>query len=189
MLESIEKIDTALFLFLNSAFSCTALNYFFVAITDPSFWIIPGAVVAVYFLIKHKRKAFIIIGLSLITVAISDPFSSQVVKPLINRDRPCHPDSMIIEKTHTLMGLKGSNSFPSSHATNMFAQAMLFSLLYPALWVVFFGFAGLIGFSRIYVGVHFPGDVLSGSLLGIVIGISVFLIYKYLSNFLSKTTE
>ncbi len=189
MIESIEKIDTLLFLFLNSVFSSTALNYFFVAITDARFWIIPGVTAALFFLIKYKRKAFIIIGLSLITVAISDPVSSQVAKPFFNRHRPCHPDSMLIEKTHTLLGLKGSNSFPSSHATNMFAQAMLLSLFYPAFWVIFFSFATLIGFSRIYVGVHFPGDVLFGSLLGIMIGISVFLIYKYLSNILSKAKE
>jgi undecaprenyl-diphosphatase len=62
----------------------------------------------------------------------------------------------------------------------MFAQAMLFTLFYRARWPIFFGFASLIGFSRVYVGVHYPGDVLGGAVLGVFIGFMVYFIFTNL---------
>ncbi len=179
---SLEQIDTYLFIFLNSVFSTTVLNYFFVAITDARFWIIPGVIAAFLYVTKKKKQAVIILCLAIITVAISDPVSSQIVKPLINRHRPCHPD-FLVHGAHILTGFKYSKSFPSSHATNMFALAMLFSLFYSSRWLAFFCFAGLIGYSRIYVGVHYPGDIIGGALLGMIIGSSVYVLYRFVVYF------
>lgn len=178
MVNSLEQIDTFLFVFLNSVFSTTFLNYFFVAITDARFWIIPGVIAAVLYVKKMKSQAVIILCLAIVTVAISDPVSSQIVKPLVGRHRPCHPD-FLVQKAHFLLGFKNSKSFPSSHATNMFALAMLFSLFYNSRWLVFFFFAGIIGYSRIYVGVHYPGDIISGALLGMIIGSAVYVLYRF----------
>lgn len=175
-LGNLAQLDTTFFLFLNTVFSTTLLNYFFVAITDAHFWIIPGLFAASLFVIKGRQHAVTIVCLALITVAISDPVSSQIVKPIFERHRPCHPDNPV-QGAHLLLGFKSSGSFPSSHATNMFAQAMLLTLFYRAKWPIFFGFASLIGFSRIYVGVHYPGDVLGGVVLGVTIGFMVYFIF------------
>jgi undecaprenyl-diphosphatase len=176
---NLDQLDTTFFLFLNTVFSTTLLNYFFVAITDAHFWIIPSFFAASLFVIKGRQHAVTIVCLALITVAISDPVSSQIVKPIFERHRPCHPENPV-QGAHFLLGFKNSCSFPSSHAANMFAQAMLFTLFYRARWPIFFGFASLIGFSRVYVGVHYPGDVLGGAVLGVFIGFMVYFIFTNL---------
>ena len=170
------QLDTTCFLFLNTIFSTTLLNYFFVSITDARFWIIPSLFAATLFVMREQKYAITILCLALVTVAISDPVSSQIIKPLFGRHRPCHPDHFV-QGAHFLLGFKNSDSFPSSHAMNMFAQAMLFTLFYPSKWPFFFGFAILIGFSRVYVGVHYPGDVLGGAVFGVAVGFSVFLLF------------
>lgn len=181
-----EQLDTTFFLFLNTLFSTTLLNYFFVAITNLApFWIIPGLFAATLFVVKERQYAVPILCLALITVAISDPVSSQIVKPIFERHRPCHSD-YFVQGAHFLLGFKNSDSFPSSHATNMFAQAMLFTLFYPSKWPIFFGFAGLIGFSRVYVGVHYPGDVLGGAVLGAAIGFIVYALFTGIRRRISK---
>jgi undecaprenyl-diphosphatase len=169
----LQKLDTQLFLFLNSVISCTLLNYFFVAITDARFWIVPAIVATVLFIKQEHNKALIVVLLALLTIAISDPVSSQIFKPLLHRPRPCHPD-FFVNSAHMLFGFKSSLSFPSSHSTNMFALAFIFTKFYPSRWHVFFAFASLIGFSRIYVGVHYPADVVGGALLGLSIAWIVY---------------
>jgi undecaprenyl-diphosphatase len=171
------QFDTKCFLYLNTLFSTTVLNYFFVAITDARFWIVPGLFAATLFVIKERSRGITILCLALITVAITDPVSSQIVKPFFERLRPCHPDKLV-HGAHFLLGFKNSDSFPSSHAMNMFAQAMLFTLFYPSRWPFFFCFAALIGFSRVYVGVHFPGDIAGGAVLGTAVGFVVYFLYN-----------
>jgi undecaprenyl-diphosphatase len=72
----------------------------------------------------------------------------------------------------------GGKSFPSSHAVNNFAMAFLMSRLYPGARKYLFGFACLVGFSRVYVGVHYPADVLSGALIGMGIAWCVLALYR-----------
>ena len=173
MLELIVRLDTALFLFLNHAISNPAFDHIFPLITNGAFWIIPGIVAAVIFIAFEKKKALVVIGLALITVSVSDPVCNRIIKPAVHRLRPCDP-SVHIENGRFLLGRKTSLSFPSSHAMNMFAQAMLFSLFYrrKALW--FFSFAAVIGFSRIYTGVHYPFDVLGGAVFGTILGAAAY---------------
>jgi len=188
VIDILQKIDTQLFLFLNSIVSSTLLNYFFIAITDARFWIIPAIVAAALFIKQEHNKALTVLLLALLTIAISDPVSSQIFKPLLHRPRPCHPD-FFVNSAHMLFGFKSSLSFPSSHSTNMFALAFIFTKFYPSRWLVFFSFAALIGFSRIYVGVHYPGDVLGGALLGIIIAWIVYEGYRKLKGWRESITE
>jgi len=173
VIDILQKTDTQLFIFLNSIFSTTLLNYFFVAITDARFWILPAIVAATLFIKLEHNKALTVLLLALVTLAIADPVSSQIFKPLLHRPRPCHPD-FFVNSAHMLFGFKSSLSFPSSHSTNMFALAFIFTKFYKSRWIWFFSFATLIGFSRIYVGVHYPGDVLGGAILGVIIAWIVY---------------
>jgi undecaprenyl-diphosphatase len=179
MLDYLVTIDKNLFIYFNTWFSSPFLDIFFRTITEPRNWTVPLAIAVILFLVKEKKNAIPVIILAIITVAATDLISVRIVKPFVARLRPCHPD-MIIEGCHYLLGKKRSFSFPSSHATNMFGLATLFSLFYPKRIVYFVTFAGLIGFSRIYCGVHYPGDVLGGFVLGFIIAWLVYNIYFYI---------
>lgn len=181
MFESLLAIDKFIFLIINTYCSNTVFDFFFITITEAKFWIIPAIIAAVFFIKHEKRKAVVILGLAVITVAISDPVSSQILKPLFGRHRPCHPE-FFIQGGNFLAGMKTSLSFPSSHAMNMFAQATLFSCFYPSKSPVFFGFALLIGISRIYVGVHYPSDIVGGAFFGIIIAYSIYSIFYFFNR-------
>lgn len=186
MYDALIQIDRYLFLFFNNTLSNPVFDIIFPFVTKGRNWIIPGVIIAVVFLYFGKKKALVVLGCAIITIAISDPMSVRILKPLFHRLRPCHP-SFFIDGTHMfldggrfLFGHKTSLSFPSAHATNMFAQAMLLTLFYPKQIIWFFIFASFIGYSRIYVGVHYPIDILGGAIFGIGIGAAVYLLYNYI---------
>jgi len=177
MLDAIVHFDTVIFLFLNQAIANPVFDLIFPLLTNGVFWIVPGLAAALIFIKMEKRKALLIIGLSLVTVSISDPVCNRLIKPPVHRLRPCNP-AVHMEGGRFLIGRKGSLSFPSSHAMNMFAQAMLFTCFYRRKAVWFFAFATMIGFSRVYTGVHYPFDVLGGAVFGVCVGGLVFLGYR-----------
>ena len=142
----------------------------------------------VFFVIKEKKKALGIIGLVLIAVALSDLIAYRILKPLFGRLRPCHPE-FYIESGRFLIGMKTSFSFPSNHAMNMFTAATVLSYFYKKYAGYFFGFAVLIGFSRIYVGVHYPLDIVGGALFGILLGTGVYLNYCRIEIFIKRRTK
>lgn len=178
MLETLLSWDRSLFLFINHFAACGALDSFFVVITNGRFWIIPGVIAALVYLRFEKKRALLVLLLAAVTVALSDPVCAKIIKPLFHRLRPCNP-SDLVEGGRFLLGYKSSFSFPSSHAMNMFGQAMLFSFFYPRLAVWFFLFASVIGYSRIYTGVHYPLDVLGGAVFGMMCGVLVFGAYRF----------
>lgn len=177
MLETVASIDRSLFLFLNTCFAHPLLDILFKNSTEARFWIVPGLAAAAFFIVKKKKQALVILGISIVLVAITDSFAARVLKPLFERPRPCHPE-FLIEGARFLSGMKKSFSMPSVHAVNIFAQAMMLSMFFPRWTPVYFTFALFIGFSRIYVGVHYPGDVLVGALVGILIAMTIVIAYR-----------
>jgi undecaprenyl-diphosphatase len=107
------------------------------------------------------------LGLALLTglTTLAADSHSFAVKDLTHRTRPfeAHPEIHPLYVVH-------SSSFPAGHAATAFAGAVLLSFVVPRLAPLFFGLALLIGFSRVYVGVHYPTDVLAGGLLGSAVG-------------------
>jgi undecaprenyl-diphosphatase len=181
MADVLSNLDRAVFLLINRDLTNAWLDVFFITITNGRFWIVPGALAAIAFGLIERKKALIVLGLAIMAVAISDPVCYRIIKPLVHRLRPCNPLALV-ESGRFLLGYKTSLSFPSAHAMNMFAAAALFALAYPRRWPCFFIFAALIGYSRIYVGVHYPLDVLAGAFFGIAIGAGVFWVYHYFSR-------
>jgi undecaprenyl-diphosphatase len=175
-------IDQQLLLFLNS------LNSPF---WDKVMWIISGRLtwVPLYLAIlyvlafRYRRKMYVLVLLIAITVASGDRLSV-MIKNAVKRPRPCH-EQLLEGRIHIVNGSCGGlYGFVSSHATNAFSVALLSLLLIRKRWfsVTMIFWALLVGYSRIYLGVHYPGDVLSGSLLGALIGWAVYSLWCYLDN-------
>lgn len=175
------QIDRHLFLILNTAFANPFLDIVFSNGTNATFWIVPGTIALILFFLRKKKEALAVTLLSLLLVAITDPVATRILKPLFGRHRPCHPE-LFVAGGHFLDGMRTSLSLPSVHASNMFAQATLFSWFYPRLRPVYFGFALFIGYSRIYIGVHYPFDVFAGFLFGFLTASALLAGYRFVSK-------
>ena len=186
MLDALLTLDKTVFLFCNNTLGNPVLDAVFVPITDPSFWIIPGLIMASFFVWEKKGLALLVLGVVLLAVGLSDALCNQVIKYAVHRLRPCNPHALI-EGGRFLLGYKTSLSFPSSHAMNIFTAATVFTGFFRRQWPWFYGFALLIAFSRIYVGVHFPGDVLGGALFGMLIGGTVYWFFAMLRTWFSRS--
>ncbi len=185
MLQFLIQVDKSVFLFINNTLSNSFFDKIFPIITEPRNWLIIALIAMVFFVIKEKKKALGIIALVLIAVALSDLIAYRIFKPLFGRLRPCHPE-FYIGGGRFLIGMKTSFSFPSNHAMNMFTAATVLSCFYNKYAGYYFGFALLIGFSRIYVGVHYPLDILGGALFGILLGTGVYLSYCRIGIFVKR---
>jgi undecaprenyl-diphosphatase len=180
MIYHLLHIDAQLFSFFNHTIANPAVDAVFTVITNGRFWIVPGIAAALIFLYFQRRKAAVVIALAILTVSVSDPVCNRIIKPQFHRMRPCDP-RVHIDDGRFLLGRKSSASFPSSHAMNMFAQAMLFSLVFrrKRVGISAFAFASAIGFSRIYVGVHYPLDVFCGAVFGMIVGGIIYSLYRF----------
>jgi undecaprenyl-diphosphatase len=189
MIQTLQHFDTVLFLFFNHAIANPVFDAVFPLATNGAFWVIPGIAAALVFIYFQRKRGAVILLLMAITVSVSDPVCNRVIKQIVPRMRPCD-ERVHIDGARFLIGRKGSRSFPSSHAMNMFAQAMLLTLLYRRKWIgiTAFSFAAFIGFSRIYVGVHYPFDVLAGAVFGMVTGCAVYGVYCFVKAHYARTS-
>ena len=154
-------------------------------ITNKNNFNIPFILIILGLLIFGGKKGRIAVLLGLVIVTLSDQFSSAVIKPLVGRIRPCHPD-FLIEGARYLIGTKTSFSFPSSHAVNMASTATWFSYQYRRYTWIFVTIAVLVGYSRIYVGVHYLTDVLGGYIVGVFCAFIVISAKKGIVKFWKK---
>ncbi|MBM4143037.1 MAG: phosphatase PAP2 family protein [Lentisphaerae bacterium] len=169
MLERVLALDRALFLAVNRGLARPFLDAFFVWITTREFWFLPGLLAAGLFVWRRGRRAVIALLLGAAAVIVADTVCSRALKPLFDRRRPCDP-SALVEEGRFLMGHPTSASFPSAHAANAAAAAVLLGMLYPRRSLCFAAPAVLIALSRVYVGVHYPLDVLGGGAVGAAAG-------------------
>lgn len=176
MIETLLGVDRAIFMFINVTLANPVTDFVMPIITDDWALRILYALTLIGLAIKGDRRVRLLLLFSLLALLISDQLSSAVLKPLVGRHRPCQ--QFALESFHLLVNCGAGLSMPSSHAANAFAQATLFGAFYrefrwPLLVVAF-----LIAISRIFVGVHFPADVIAGSLIGVAVGLGVFAAYR-----------
>lgn len=181
-MEFILKLDETLFLLFNKTLANPVFDVVMPFITDADNWTIPLVICWLSLIIFGGKKGRITALLVVFTITLSDQMSSAVIKPLVGRLRPCHPD-YFVEGGRFLIGMKRTLSFPSSHAANNAAMAMLFSYQYPRFKWIFISLAFMVGYSRTYVGVHYPFDVLGGFLLGVLCALVIIGLFKAIVKF------
>jgi undecaprenyl-diphosphatase len=162
--------DGLLFLWLREATRTGWGDHFFPWLTDLDNFRIPilvGWLLLMIFGGRRGRKAGILLILTLI---LTDQSSSSLLKEWVGRIRPC----FALQGVEPLIRQSHSPSFPSSHAANSVGGAMILALCLGRWWWSGMLLAGAISFSRVYVGVHYPLDLLGGALLGAGIALMLF---------------
>jgi undecaprenyl-diphosphatase len=152
--------------------------------TRKEFWI-PLYLLLLYqiYKVKGKEAIYWILGAFLL-VFLCDQISTQLFKNVFERFRPSH-DPSLEGMVNLVSGYKGGRyGFVSSHATNSFGFALFTSLLFRNKLYTFFIFSWslLVIYTRIYLGVHFPGDVIGGMILGLILGYAVYRLTNWFSN-------
>jgi undecaprenyl-diphosphatase len=168
-------IDTALLRLLNLQWTNPFLDRVIPVFSHFDAWKIPLIVLLLIIVIRERLKGILIgVGLGL-TILLSEAMCTLVVKELIDRIRPCH----IHEWVRLIEGYcPKSPAFPSSHATNITAGITYLSFFFPRWLFVMVPLALLVGYSRVYLGVHYPLDVVGGAILGAGCGWAVFAVFK-----------
>jgi len=181
-METILNLDTQFFYFLNLKLQNHIFDFAMPILTDLSYWRIPLAIAWISLIIFGKRKGRIVGILLVVVVAIGDQVCNQIIKPWAARIRPCN----VLEGVHLLINCTKSFSFPSSHAVNLFSGCILLSCFYRRLTILFLLVALLVSYSRIYVGVHYPLDVVGGMVLGLVVSLVIIITYNSLEKYVLK---
>lgn len=160
-MEFLANIDREIFLLVNHGFTSGALDSVMTYVTEKFNFLGAIIVAAILILVLGKRKDRLGLLLLVVLVLLSD-LASNLLKQVFMRVRPCNA----IEGVRLLVGCGSSYSLPSGHATNIFAAMVFLTLRYKKFAPAFLAIAFAVSYSRVYVGVHYPFDVLSGALLG-----------------------
>ena len=191
-MEALSTIDSDLFLFLNGLHTGW-LDKVMVLVTDMWVWL-PLYLLLIYWAVKQYGKrwwwVFIAIG---VVVLCSDQLSAHVCKPLFQRLRPCYNVDLqdIIYLPKGMAG--GQYGFVSSHAANTFGIAtFLIPMLrqyrpWPAILLLLWAFIS--SYSRIYIGYHYPGDIVCGAILGVLIGLIFWKVFQIVQRKVWKSEQ
>lgn len=174
-MDLLHHIDLKLLYFINHQMSNALFDYLMPLLRGKLIWS-PLYVLIIYFTVKkYGLKSIWVIGFALLTVLIADRLSAGLLKPYFQRLRPCNNPEL--SDWLLLPHGKGSGwSFVSSHATNHFAISVYFILVFIGykhqlkVAIPFLFWALVIAFAQVYIGFHYPSDVIAGGLIGCLIG-------------------
>ncbi|MBM3318975.1 MAG: phosphatase PAP2 family protein, partial [Candidatus Eisenbacteria bacterium] len=160
-MEALVRLDGEIIVWVQSALRGPWLDAFFTTLTNGRLFVGPLLALALLILWRGGAAGRWWVLAMAVAILLTDQLSSAVVKPLVGRTRPC----FAVAEVEALVRQARSASFPSSHAANSFGVATLLWLGFPRWRWAALALASLVSFSRIYVGVHYPSDVLAGAAL------------------------
>lgn len=185
MLDFLIDIDTQILLFFNGL-HCSFFDYFMKAFTGKLIWV-PMYATMLYILFRRfgwKVALCFTIGIAC-AIALADQIGASMIRPAVERYRPSNINNPIHTLVHIVDGYRGGRyGFPSCHAANSFALATFLSLLFAKRRFTLFIFIWAIttAYSRLYLGVHYPGDLFVGALIGSASGWLSYRISKKIAN-------
>ena len=179
LISQLSTLDRNLTLAINSCHSSFFDNFFYIY-TQTWTWI-PAIVVLLVWMWRKwgVRSLYVVAGIAL-CILLADQISSSILKPWVARLRPTH-NPEIADLIHTVNGYRGGRyGFVSSHAANAATfvtfTALVFRNRFYTILLTLWAF--LTAYSRVYLGVHYVGDVLCGALVGVLVGVGVYAVFK-----------
>lgn len=182
MNQLIYQIDLWLLRLINQELSNPFFDWLMPLVSSKSFWLIPILISLVLLFWLGKKRGRIATALIILTIATADPLCARVIKPAFKRIRPSH-----VLNDVRLIGKKGGKyGFPSNHAANVTGAMIILIFFYRRYKYLCGSLALLVSYSRIYLGVHYPTDVLAGIFIGIGLAFTWILIWQSFANHLLK---
>lgn len=184
MTELLDRMDADLMIWLNG-FHNSYFDSLMFLISEKWMWVPLYVAIFVATLMKYKKPKQIIAVLAIfaITIALADTVCADIIRPMFLRPRPCHDDSGISQLIHTVNGYRGGHyGMASCHSANSFALATLTYLVLRSrkLTIFMYAWAVVHTYSRIYLGLHYPGDILVGGVVGTLLAIAVYrMVVRY----------
>ena len=181
----LNQVDTSVFLYLNG-FHNQYWDYFMTMYSSRFVWV-PFYASFLYVMIRNLHIKVTIASLLVIVaiIFICDQTASTILKPMVERMRPSNLDNPISPWVHVAFNYRGGRyGFPSSHAANAWSMAFFAMYLVKRnkLTLFLFAWALLMTYSRIYLGVHYPGDLLVGTLIGFIAATASYYLYRYFAK-------
>jgi len=171
MLEQLKQFDHHLFYLVNHGMGNAVFDWLMPIMRNPATWV-PLYVIIIVFCIYRYQKTGVYLIIALALAVGATDVTGNIIKHSVKRLRPCNSAQMASLIT-TRVSCGSGYSFTSSHASDHFAIAVFLGMVFYRrrkwLWMLTVGWATLIGFAQIYVGLHYPADVLAGALLGTAI--------------------
>jgi undecaprenyl-diphosphatase len=167
VLQTLDAYDKAAFSFVQTSLRNSLFDFLMPLVSEKRNWLVPLMGIFFYFFVKDKKEGGLFLLLSLFLILLVDAIAT-VLKGEFLRLRP----QQTLSEIGMLMQRPASSSFPSNHAANSFALATLLAFYHPKMIWVFLAAAALVAFSRIYLGQHYPLDVLGGALLGVAFALA-----------------
>lgn len=197
MLDLIINFDKDLFYFLNSTIANPVFDTIMPIITKGRYWMPIYILLFLYLiffnhlkilknegiklnsnyfknLIKYNKVGFAIAILLALSVILADQISANFIKDIVGRLRPCRE----LDNINLLVHCGSGKSFPSAHATNNFAAAVILSHFFHKNRYYFFSIATIVALSRVFVGVHYPIDITAGAILGVALSSTLLFIFN-----------
>lgn len=185
MTNALFLFDIALFHRINGVWTNGFFDVFMPFLTDLNKqpWMLAIVLVAiVYGLWRGGERGRRAVLMLILTIVISDQVNSRLIKQMVDRPRPCQE----LAEVRMLVDCGAGKSFPSTHAVNSFAGAVIVGFFFPrALWYLL-AYAVAVGYSRIYVGVHYPLDIIGGAASGTLLAFAVLWSVAWLERLILK---
>ena len=182
-LDWVTEIDEDILMLINGSYN-SSMDFIMALVSDRWIWI-PFYLLLLYLLIKKTgvKKGLFYLLIIVLLIAVVDQTCASLFRPLVGRLRPSSLDNPLSQYIRIVNEHRGgSYGFPSAHAANTFALATFLSLVFRNIYftIILIAWASVVSYSRIYLGLHYPLDIIVGSLIGVAYAFIFYFVANYI---------